>query len=427
MCGDAVLKPCSYVLLGYTGSKVPLLGMADVKVVYEDQQKQLPVIVVEGDKPWLLGRNWMAELRLNWKKILHINNVNESAQRNDIASVLQNHRDVFETKDQLNIIKDFTVDIKLEKGAQPIFKKARPVPYFLVKEVEKELNKLEKKGVIKKVKSSRWASPIVLAPKSDGSIRICGDYKATINTCVESRPYPLPTADDILSTLAGGRYFSKIDLSSAYQQLALTNESKEKLTINTPKGLYQYERLPFGVSTAPSVFQCVMDQVLEGIDGVCCFLDDVLISTNTMKKHVIVLDSVLQRLQDRNILAKKSKCEFAVSEVTYLGHRINRIGLQPTEEKMQAIVQTKTPTCVSELKSLLGMVTYYQKFIPNLSSVCAPLYTLLQKNKTWCWIKDCEEAHNKLKQALSSDSLLVHYDPRKPLLLSTDDRLVWVV
>ena len=145
---------------------------------------------------------------------------------------------MFETQVKLNQINNFTADVKLEKGSEPIFRKARPVPYSLLKKVESEL---EKNGVIKKVKTSKWASPIVVAPKTDGNIRICGDYKSTVNTCVEDRTYPLPTADDIFAKLANGKYFSKIDLSSAYLQLALTEESKDKLTINTPKGLYQYD------------------------------------------------------------------------------------------------------------------------------------------------------------------------------------------
>ena len=138
---------------------------------------------------------------------------------------------MFETQVKLNQINNFTADVKLEKGSEPIFRKARPVPYSLLQKVESELDRLEKNGVIKKVKTSKWASPIVVALKTDGNIRICGDYKSTVNTCVEDHTYPLPTADDIFAKLANGKYFSKIDLSNAYLQLALTEESKDKLTI----------------------------------------------------------------------------------------------------------------------------------------------------------------------------------------------------
>ena len=422
---EVSLKPCYTSLFGFTGQKVPVVGKILVKVQYEGQCKQLPIIVVEGDKQSLLGRDWMLEIKLNWSKILHSNRVNAvnvkgQNSHSQVDNIVQKHLKVFETQVKLSQINNFTADVKLEKGSEPIFRKARPVPYSLLQKVESELGRLEKNGVIKKVKTSKWASPIVVAPKTDGNIRICGDYKSTVNTCVEDRTYPLPTADDIYAKLANGKYFSKIDLSSAYLQLALTEESKDKFTINTPKGLYQYERLPFGVSTAPSIFQSVMDQVLQGLNGVCCFLDDILRSTDSLENHVAVLDSVLQRLQNHNILAKKSKCEFAVKEVVYLGHRINASGLQPTEEKIQVITSAKIPSNVSELRTFLGIVSYYQKFIPNLANRCAPLYKLLHKDTKWRWSDECEKAVSELKEALTSDTLLVHYDPNKPLLLATD-------
>ena len=168
----------------------------------------------------------MLEIKLNWRKILHsnrVNAVNAKGQNSHsrVDNVVQKHHKVFETQVKLNQINNFTAD-DTEKGSEPIFRKARPVPYSLLQKVESELDRLEKNGVIKKVKTSKWASPIVVPPKTDGNMRICGDYKSTVNTCVEDRTYPLPTADDIFAKLANGKYFSKIDLSSAYLQLAVT-------------------------------------------------------------------------------------------------------------------------------------------------------------------------------------------------------------
>lgn len=122
---------------------------------------------------------------------------------------------------------------------------------------------------------SEWAAPVVVVPKTDGSIRLCGDYKVTVNKCINEELYPLPTVQDLLSKLAGGTLFSKIDLTHAYQQLELDDQSQKYLTINTHLGLFNYKRLPFGVSSAPSIFQKVMDQVLQGIPSVVCFFDDI--------------------------------------------------------------------------------------------------------------------------------------------------------
>ena len=142
----------------------------------------------------------------------------------------------------------------------------------------------------------------------------------------------------MFATLAGGKIFSKIDLSSVYLQLELSEASKNLLTVNTHKGLYQYERLPFGVSVAPSQFQCVMDKVLSGMKGVVCFLDDILISSKDEEEHLKVLDDVLSRLDNHGIKANRSKCYFMVSSVTYLGHRIDAEGVHPTQEKVEAIL-----------------------------------------------------------------------------------------
>ena len=149
----------------------------------------------------------------------------------------------------------FKAHITLKDDVAPIFHKARPVPYSLREKVDKELDKQVEAGILKKVERSEWASPVVIVPKPDGSVRICSDYKVSINKVVEDTPYPLPTADDIFSTLAGGQAFTKIDLSNAFNQLKVDECSSKYLTINTTKGMFQPTRLPYGIKTAPLMFQ----------------------------------------------------------------------------------------------------------------------------------------------------------------------------
>ena len=134
-------------------------------------------------------------------------------------------------------------------------------------------------------------------PKSDGSIRLCCDFKVSINQCIDVEQYPLPTTEDLFSTLAGGQYFSKLDLSSAYQQLLVEEDSRKYLTINTHRGLFQYNRLPFGVSSAPAIFQAKMDQIVSGLEGVICYLDDILITGRSLEEHKDSLTNVFKRLQ----------------------------------------------------------------------------------------------------------------------------------
>ncbi|XP_056135313.1 uncharacterized protein K02A2.6-like, partial [Lampris incognitus] len=242
---------------------------------------------------------------------------------------------------------------KVKPDIKPVFRKARPVPYALKDAVEKELDRLEKAGIISKIDHSQWAAPIVVVPKLDKSIRICGDYKVTVNQSVEEETYPLPNAEDLFATLAGGTLFSKLDLSHAYQQLELEKDSEKYLTINTHKGLYVYHRLSYGVSSAPSMFQNVMDQILLGLEHVTCFLDDILVTGRTREEHLRNLDEVLSRLESYGVRVKRAKCDFMQEKVEYLGHLIDKEGLHPTETKIAAIVNAPQPTNVTELRSFL--------------------------------------------------------------------------
>ena len=287
--------------------------------------------------------------------------------------------------------------------------------------VEKELHRLENLGVIKPVKSSKWAAPIVPVLKSDRkSIRICGDYKLTANRASRLEQYPIPKVADMFSTLAGGITFTKLDMSQAYQQLALDDSSKEVVTINTHKGLFCYQRLPFGVSSAPGIFQRTMESLLQGIPRVLVYLDDILITGASQEEHMANLKGVLSRLNKAGPRLHKDKCEFMVPVVKYLGHVIDAKGLHPAADKLKAVREAPTPQNVTELKAYLGLLSYYSKFLPNMAITLAPFYQLLRNNVKWQWTPSEAKAFQASKELLTSDSLLVHYDPTKELTLMCD-------
>ena len=164
-----------------------------------------------------------------------------------------------------------------------------------------ELDCLEGVGIIERVTHSKWAAPVVPVPKGDGRLRLCGDYKVTINPALEVDQYPLPKPDDLFASLAGGKLFTKIDLTQAYQQMALDDHSRELVTVNTHKGLYRYTRLPFGVTSAPAIFQKTMNTVLQDLPKVICYLDDILVTGSTEEEHLANVEKVVERLQKYNI------------------------------------------------------------------------------------------------------------------------------
>ena len=201
----------------------------------------MTLYVIQGDGVNLLGRNWLYNIKLNWQNIFQ-NKKYESDKccksmkcNTTLEKILEKHAAIF--SDKLGTIKGLKAKLHIKADAKPKYCKARNVPFALTKAVEDEIDRLKKEGIIKSVSTSEWASPLVIVPKPDGTIRLCGDYKSTINPVIENEIYPQPTPDEIFAKMRGGTKFSKIDLSQAYLQVEMDEESRKYLIINTSKGL----------------------------------------------------------------------------------------------------------------------------------------------------------------------------------------------
>ena len=306
-----------------------------------------------------------------------------------LHTTLALHEKIFQ--EGLGNVKDFKAKIHVEADATPKFCKARPVPYSMKVKIEEELDRLLSLGILKPVQFSEWVTPIVPVLKPDRSVRICGDFKVTVNPLAKLDRYTISRIEDLLATLGGGKSSTKLDMSQAYQQVKLEESSKKFTVINTHKGLFEYTRLPFGISSAPAIFQRVMEGLLRDISGVVVYIDDILITGKTNEDHLQSLETVLKRMEDAGILLKKDKCCFMTKSVSYLGYVIDAEGLHPTEEKLQAIQDAPSPKNLTQLKSYLGLLSYYGRFLPNLSNVLFPLYRLLRRQTPWTWSKTEEE------------------------------------
>ena len=324
---NETLHPSDLVLKTYTDESMKVKGTINMRVQYGDQKQKLVLVVVEGNGPSLLGRNWLKYLRLDWNKIFSV----RTAKMKPLHTLLQSHQILFSK--ELGEIHPFTALLPIKSDATPRFFKPRPVPFAIKDAISQELTRLEKQGTISPVKHSQWATPIVPVPKKDGKFRICGDYKVTLNQVLLVEEYPLPTPEELFSTLAGGKIFSKLDLSQAYLQLPVEKESKKYLTINTHQGLYVYNRLPFGVASAPAIFQKLMDTVLQGVPGVTCYIDDILVSSADEDSHLLTLKEVFSRLEKHGFRLKLEKCEFLLKNIEYLGHVISKDGIQPVRQR----------------------------------------------------------------------------------------------
>lgn len=264
-----------------------------VPVKYGSQQKKLNALIVEGGGPNLLGRDWLEEIRLEWETIFQIAS---AKPRSAFHEALSKYPDVF--AEGLGTLKGVKAKIYVDQNAEPKYIKARAVPYALRTNVELELERLEREGIISPVEFSEWAAPIVPVAKPNGTVRICGDYKLTVNQVSKLDNYPIPKTEDLLATLEDGEKFTKLDMSQAYQQMTLDEEFRKFTTINTHKGLFQFNRLPFGVSSAPGIFQRTMENLLQGIPQVIVRMDDILISGKDDNNHIANLEAVLKKLSE---------------------------------------------------------------------------------------------------------------------------------
>ena len=404
----------------YGGKIIQPAGVVNVEVGYKGQNMKLPIVVTSESGPILMGRNWLRKLDLDWRgvmaEIFPVSDVHEVKSRLD--GLLDKYSDVF--KDELGTMKGVNVHLEQKPDCKPKFFRARSVPYALKKGIEDELDRLIKQGTYKAVSHSAWAAPIVPVRKDDGSIRICGDYKLTVNPATECDTYPVPKTEDLLATLNGGDMFSKLDLRQAYQQILLDEESQRLCTINTHRGLFQPTRLQYGIHAASGLFQREMECRLTDVPRTIVRVDDILITGKGDNEHFANLEKVLQMLQENGLRLKRSKCTFLSPEVTYLGFKISSKGVETVEEKVQAVLEAPAPNNISKLRSFLGMLQYYHRHLPNLASTLEPLHKLLRNNEPWVWGEPQEAAFQAAKGRLASSDLLVHYDPAKPLVLAVD-------
>ena len=241
-----------------------------------------------------------------------------------------------------------------------------------------------------------------------------------VNQVLTVEEYPLLTPEELFSTLSGGKIFSKLDLSQAYLQLPVNEESNSYLTINTHQGLFVYNRLPFGVASASAIFRQLMDTILQGILGVTCYIGDILVSSTNEESHLHTLEEVLTRLEKHGFRLKLEKCEFLLTCIEYLGHVVSKDGIQPVPSKVEAIINAPIPVNIQHLRSFLSLINYCGKFIPNLSTLLHPLNVLLQANKKWEWTSHCSKVFKAAKDQIISAGVLTHYDPTKPITLAAD-------
>ena len=300
--------------------------------------------------------------------------------------------------------------------------RSRPysVPQSLRETIKDEVEMMMNMGVIEN-STSPYASPVVIVKKKNGKNRFCVDYRK-MNAITVLDNEPIPNMEEIIAEVGAAKYFTKLDLSKGYWQIPVREQDRHKTAFVTPDGQYQFRVLPFGMVNAPALFTRMMRSLLHGLPRVVHYIDDILIYSSTWDEHVDDVRRLLTRLREAHLTARPTKCHVACSSVEFLGHIVGKGEVKPTPEKIDQVMSSSRPTTKKEVRSFLGLVGYYRKFIPNMSSIAAPLTDLTKKDAPAkvVWDDVHEHAFQTLRNRLSNFPILRLPDTNKEFVLRTD-------
>lgn len=315
-----------------------------------------------------------------------------------------------------------SVEHQIRTDSMPIKQRYYPISPAIQKIVDKELDEMLRLGIVEKSRSA-WASPILLVPKKDGGYRFCVDYRQ-LNRVTQADAYPLPQVSWTLDRLRDAKYLSSIDIKSAYWQIPMSETSKQYTAFTVPnRGLFHFNRMPFGLANAPATWQRYIDEVIgSDLDPhVFVYLDDIVIVTATIEKHFDVLQTVFKRLKAARLTLNKDKCKFFREKLNYLGYVVDGNGLHVDPEKVKAVLEIPIPKKISDVRRMVGMASWYRRFVPNFATVIAPLTALLKKTcKTISWSIDCQNAWDIIKDKLVTAPILTRPDFDKEFIIQTD-------
>lgn len=418
------LHPCFIVLQTYSHDYINVIGCIYVNVSYKSRfARDLRLLLVDGNYDAVFGREWLFALNIALvfgpttaciNALPHVSFELEPA----LKKLATDFNDLF--LECFSILKNIVFNVTLKNGSNPIFCRHRNIVYALRDVVDREIDRLVDSKIYEPVESSDWATPIVIVQKSNGTVRLVGDYSVTINTCIVPEDYPIPNIEEILYDFRCCKYYSKFDVREAYMHMPVTEETAKLLTVNTPRGLFKVNRMNYGVQSAPAKWQRYVETVFKPVAGCRCFYDDIKISSEEPYAHLARVKQFFEICRENGIKLRKEKCQLLTDELEYLGFKVNAQGVHKTPGKVTAILSAPAPRNLTEVKSFSGLVGFYSRFVPNMSVLFHPINCLLRKDVPFVWSKDCQTAFEAIKREIASPRVLCHFDPRKKLILATD-------
>ena len=435
----AILKKSNVRLRAYNESLIPTCGKTVLPITRHGKTYHILFIVVEEELAPILGLNTIEHMdlirRVEKVKQIHqaVRNLDEKREVNKILKDLENNDPKYHiiTEKYDPCFQPLSPDgsfgtlprvhhMKVKDDINPVVVPPRKIAHALKPKVKAKLDKMVAEGIITKVEEpTEWVSGMVIVEKTNGDIRICIDPRQ-LNKAIKRQHHKMPTTDEILAEMADAKFFSKVDASSGYWQIQVSDESTNLLTFATPWGRYKFLRLPFGIHSATEVFQVEVANIIAGLTGCVNLQDDIIIWGRTQEEHDKNLEKVMDRILESGLKLNKKKCVFGTTEMTFLGHIVSADGVKPDPEKIKAIVDMNVPKAVNELQRFLGMINYVGKFIPNLAEIAAPLRSLLKKENEFLFQKPQIDAFEKLKAVITSPPILKFFNPNQPARVRCD-------
>lgn len=352
-------------------------------------------------------------------------------QNKELLRVLQGHDSAFHKPDA-KLTCSTVVECSINTTDDiPVHQRVYPYPAAYVDEVNQQINKLLNDGIIRPSRSA-WTSPVWIVPKKtdasgDKKFRMVIDYRKLNEKTISDR-YPMPEINYVLDQLKGQHFFTTLDLASGFHQIRMKESDIEKTAFSINNGKYEFTRMPFGLKNAPAIFQRAIDDVLRQYIGKICYvyMDDVIVFGRTFEEALRNLETIIKALNDANLKIQLDKSEFLHQEIEFLGYVIGSAGIKPNPQKIEAIQRYPSPKSIKDLRSFLGMMSYYRRFVKDFAKIAKPLTNLLRGEKNMSSSKKIKlneaevKCFEKMKSILSSTDVLAYPDHTKPYILTTD-------
>lgn len=354
-----------------------------------------------------------------YENSLKDNNFDQTSQKL-LLDLLLEYQDAF-SKNDLDLGLTHVSEHIIDTGeAKPIKLPPRRVPIAYAEAELQTINDMEKQGIIRK-SNSPWASPLNLVLKKNGKIRPCVDYRR-VNDVTINDAFPLPRIQDCLDAVSGATIFSTFDLTSGYHQVPVRESDIPKTAFITKYGLWEFLTMPMGMKGSAQTFQRTLQMIVNGLQWQTCliYLDDIIVFGSNFQEHLKRVKEVLERIRKAGLKLKPNKCQLFQKEVSFLGHVINKNGITPNPDNIAKIIDWPIPKTPTEVRQIIGMASYYSKFIKDFASIVRPLVNLTKKDITFNWTTDCQDAFQKIKELLTGPEIMSFPIMEGEFVLDTD-------